>query len=158
MPTKWLTEEKSLRLIKLAVYGRLATCSDDHQPYITPVNFVLIEKRIYFHCGLAGRKIDNLKSNPRICFEVSRHGKLYAAPRALNFTMRYWSVLAFGRAIQINDPEKHASKSEPKGSAPPATMAATKMDKKAIKTLTGRESKKKPRHFNDNRGITNSCD
>ncbi len=106
MPTKWLTEEKSLRLLKGAVYGRLATCGDDHQPYITPVNFVLIEKRIYFHCGLAGRKIDNLKSNPRICFEVSRHGKLYAAPHAQNFSMRYWSVLVFGTAEQVNDPEK----------------------------------------------------
>lgn len=106
MPTKWLTEEKSLRLIKPAVYGRLATCGDDHQPYITPVNFVLIEKKIYVHCGFEGRKIENLKANPAVCFEVSRHGKLYAAPNAQNFSMRYWSVLAFGRAIQINDPEK----------------------------------------------------
>jgi len=106
MPTKWLTEEKSLRLIQSAVYGRLATCGNDNQPYITPVNFVLIEKKIYFHCGFVGRKIDNLITNPAVCFEVSRHGKLYAAPNAQNFSMRYWSVLVFGRATQVNDPEK----------------------------------------------------
>lgn len=106
MPTKWLTQEKSLRLIQSAVYGRLATCGDDNQPYITPVNFVLIEKKIYVHCGFEGRKIDNLKINSRVCFEVSRHGKLYAAPRAQNFSMRYWSVLVFGRATQVNDPSE----------------------------------------------------
>jgi nitroimidazol reductase NimA-like FMN-containing flavoprotein (pyridoxamine 5'-phosphate oxidase superfamily) len=106
MPTKWLTQEKSLRLIQSAVYGRLATCGDDNQPYITPVNFVLIEKKIYFHCGFEGRKIDNLARNPAVCFEVSRNGKLYAAPLAQNFSMRFWSVLVFGRAIQVNDPGK----------------------------------------------------
>lgn len=106
MPTKWLTEEKSLRLLKSAVYGRLATCGRDHQPYITPVNFVVVENKIYFHCGFDGRKIENLKINPAVCFEVSRHGKLYPAPRALNFTMRYWSVLVFGRATQVNDPSE----------------------------------------------------
>ena len=106
MPTKWLTEDKSLRLIKSAVYGRLATCGEDHQPYITPLNFVLIEKKIYLHCGFTGRKIDNLTGNSAVCFEVSRHGKLYSAPHARNFSMRYWSVLVFGAASQVTDREK----------------------------------------------------
>lgn len=106
MPIKWLSEEKSLRLMKSAVYGRLATCGNECQPYITPVNFVLIHRSIYFHCGFTGRKIDNLSSNPHVCFEVSRHGKLYAAPQAQDFSMRYWCVLVFGRAAQVTDPEK----------------------------------------------------
>lgn len=106
MPIQWLSEEKSLRLIKSAVYGHLATCGADRQPYITPVNFVLIERCIYFHCGFSGKKLDNLAGNPFVCFEVSRHGKLYAATEAQNFSMRYWSVLVFGRAAQVTDREK----------------------------------------------------
>lgn len=109
MPTRWLTEEKSLRLIRSAVYGRLATCDADHQPYITPINFVLIEKQIYFHCGFEGRKIENLRYNPAVCFEVSRHGKLYAAPNAKNFSMRFWSVLVFGTANPVTDRERKLS-------------------------------------------------
>ena len=55
----------------------------------------------------------------------------------------------------MNEPERQASNSLPRGSAPPATMAAMKIDKKAIKTLTGRDIKKKPRHFKEYRGMGN---
>jgi uncharacterized protein len=103
MPVKWMTKEKSLRLLKKAKYGRLATCGDERQPYITPVNFILIDEKIYFHCGFKGQKIDNLKANPKVCFEVSRLGKLYVASHAKNFSNRFWSVLIFGKAKQVKN-------------------------------------------------------
>lgn len=106
MPVRWMSKEKCFKLLKKAVYGRLATCDNDYQPYITPVNFVLNDEKIYFHCGFKGQKIRNIKSNSKVCFEVSRHGKLYAAPHAKNFSMRYWSILVFGQASQINDEKK----------------------------------------------------
>ena len=106
MPIKWLSEQKCFKLLEKAVYGRLASCSDENQPYITPVNFVLVEGKIYFHCGFEGQKLDNIKNNPHVCFEVSRHGKLYAAPLAKNFSMRYWSILVFGQASQVNDEKR----------------------------------------------------
>ncbi|MFZ5517980.1 MAG: pyridoxamine 5'-phosphate oxidase family protein [Candidatus Zhuqueibacterota bacterium] len=104
MPVKWLPREKCLRLLKKAVYGRLATCGSNSEPYITPMNFVLFNDCIYFHCAFEGNKLENLHHNPRVCFEISAAGKLYAAPLAKNFTMRYWSVLVFGEAKQIDDP------------------------------------------------------
>jgi uncharacterized protein len=103
MPVKWMTKEKSLRLLNKAKYGRLATCGDDEQPYITPVNFVLIDEKIYFHCGFKGHKINNLKANYKVCFEVSRLGKLYVAKHAKNFSNRFWSVLVFGKAKQVTN-------------------------------------------------------
>jgi len=101
-----MSKQKCLRLLEKAVYGRLATCGETKQPYITPVNFVLDDENIYFHCGFEGKKLDNIKSNSRVCFEVSRHGKLYAAPLAKNFSMRYWSILVFGQATQVIDENK----------------------------------------------------
>jgi len=98
-----MSKQKCLRLLEKAVYGRLATCGETKQPYITPVNFVLDDENIYFHCGFEGKKLDNIKSNSRVCFEVSRHGKLYAAPLAKNFSMRYWSILILGHASQVSD-------------------------------------------------------
>ena len=89
MPVRWMSKEKCFKLLKKAVYGRLATCDNDYQPYITPVNFVLNDEKIYFHCGFKGQKIRNIKSNSKVCFEVSRHGKL-----------------VFGQASQINDEKK----------------------------------------------------
>lgn len=105
MPVKWLSEEKCITLLSKAVYGRLATCGDDRQPYITPINFVVYNNKIYFHTGFQGRKLDNLSSNPKICLEVSESGKIYATPHARNFTMRFWSILVFGKARIIEDKE-----------------------------------------------------
>ncbi len=99
-----MTQEKCLRLLKKALYGRLATSGPENEPYITPLNFVLYYDKIYFHCAFEGKKIENLRHNPNVCFEVSASGKLYAAPHAKNFTMRFWSVLAFGEARPIDDP------------------------------------------------------
>ena len=67
-------------------YGRLATCGDNGQPYITPINFVIRDDKIYFHTGFQGRKLDNLRYNPQVCLEISEPGKIYATPHARNFT------------------------------------------------------------------------
>lgn len=99
-----MTQEKCLRLLKKSVYGRLATSGPENEPYITPLNFVLYNDKIYFHCAFEGKKIENLRRNPKVCFEVSAPGKLYAAPHAKNFSMRFWSVLVFGEARQTDDP------------------------------------------------------
>jgi len=103
MPVKWLTREKCLRLLRRAVYGRLATCGLNNEPYITPMNFVLFNDCLYFHCAFDGDKLANLRRNPHVCFEISAAGKLHAAPLAKNFSMRYWSVLVFGEAKQIDN-------------------------------------------------------
>lgn len=106
MPVKWLSREKCLTLIERAIYGRLATCDKNCQPYITPINFTLLDEKIYFHCGFEGRKIENIQGNPKVCFEISRHGKLYAAVNAKDFSMRYWSILVFGQASRVVDEQK----------------------------------------------------
>ncbi len=103
MPVKWMTKVKSLRLLKKAKYGRLATSDENQQPYITPVNHVLIKEKIYFHCGFKGQKINNIGANPKVCFEVSKLGKLYVASLAKNFSNRFWSVLVFGKASQVKN-------------------------------------------------------
>lgn len=103
MPVEWLSRNKCVELLSQAVYGRLASCGDDEKPYITPVNFVLFDDKIYFHSGFRGRKLDNLQQNPRVCLEISEPGKIYAPPRARDFTMRFWSVLVFGKASVVED-------------------------------------------------------
>lgn len=103
MPTKWMSKEKCITLLSRAVYGRLATCGEDGQPYITPINFVIYNEKVYFHTGFKGRKIDNLSNNPKVCLEISGSGKMYATPHARNFTMRFWSILVFGKACEVKD-------------------------------------------------------
>jgi nitroimidazol reductase NimA-like FMN-containing flavoprotein (pyridoxamine 5'-phosphate oxidase superfamily) len=98
MPKKFLDRETSLELLDKAFYGHLGTSGADNQPYITPVNFVVNNGSIYFHCGIKGKKLDNIAWNPRVCFEVSELVKLCTSQKACNFSCRYWSVLVFGKA------------------------------------------------------------
>jgi nitroimidazol reductase NimA-like FMN-containing flavoprotein (pyridoxamine 5'-phosphate oxidase superfamily) len=59
--------EAILRRVRI---GRLATLGRDGYPYITPVNYVYMGESVYFHCARQGEKLDNLRNNPKVCFEV----------------------------------------------------------------------------------------
>ena len=58
------------RILSMTHIGRMATIGNAGYPYITPVNFVSLNGNIYFHCAPKGEKLDNLKQNPKVCFEV----------------------------------------------------------------------------------------
>ncbi len=58
------------RILASTNIGRMATVGADGYPYITPVNFVFFQGRIYFHCAPTGEKLDNIKRHSRVCFEV----------------------------------------------------------------------------------------
>lgn len=45
------------RILSSTNIGRLATSGADGYPYITPVNFIWREGKIYFHSAVVGRKI-----------------------------------------------------------------------------------------------------
>ncbi|AFM24346.1 pyridoxamine 5'-phosphate oxidase family protein [Desulfomonile tiedjei] len=58
------------RILASTNVGRLATNGADGYPYITPVNFVYHQEKIYFHCAKKGEKLDNMARDPKVCFEV----------------------------------------------------------------------------------------
>lgn len=83
-------------LLKKALVGRLGTCLDDI-PYITPVNFVYDQNKIYFHSALDGRKIENIKSNSNICFEIDQLISIIPGTnRPCASTAEYKSIILFG--------------------------------------------------------------
>lgn len=103
MPVVWMTKEKCESIIPFQDYGRLATAGPDNVPYITPVNYVYSDGAVYIHTKFHGRKLDNIRHNPRVCFEVSSNVSLYTSDRACGFSMRYWSILVTGTAAEIRD-------------------------------------------------------
>lgn len=58
------------RILSSTNIGRMATIGQDGFPYITPVNYVMLNGNIYFHCAPKGEKLDNLLRNSHVCFEV----------------------------------------------------------------------------------------
>jgi hypothetical protein len=66
-----ITETKDIEgILTRGRVGRLATLGADGYPYITPVNYVYWQGAIYFHCSLQGEKLDNIRRNGKVCFEV----------------------------------------------------------------------------------------
>ena len=51
--------------------GYLGLYADD-KPYVVPLNYSYTDGKIYFHCGLKGKKLDAMKKNPQVCFTVAR--------------------------------------------------------------------------------------
>lgn len=96
-------------ILQAAPVCRIALAVGDH-PYIVPVNFAVSDGRLYFHCARSGQKIDMLRANASVCFEVDIPGDLVAGDAACSWSMKYKSVIGFGRAyfIEGNKEKKRA--------------------------------------------------
>lgn len=80
--------------------------TDGNEPYVVPASFGYEDRTIYFHSAPEGKKISMLKKNPRCCFEVDQCDNVIGADRPCTWSMRYRSVIGFGRAHFILDNEE----------------------------------------------------
>ncbi len=96
------SKEEVEQVLREEELGYLATCGEDGLPMATPVNYIYEDGRIIFHCALAGRKLDNIKSNPKVGFTVTRDVEIDRA----EMTTYYTSVMAEGEARIIEEPEE----------------------------------------------------
>ena len=87
-----------------AQIGHVATRWDD-QPFITPTNFWYDPDRheIYFHSNIVGRVRANAERHNRVCFEASESGRFLPSNIALEFSVQYESVVAFGAIRVLED-------------------------------------------------------
>jgi len=70
---------------------------------VVPMNYGYRDNRIYFHCAGEGRKIDILKKNDRVCIEVDVDSQVVQGQQPCRWTMKYRSVIGFGRARLVHD-------------------------------------------------------
>lgn len=81
--------------------------SVDNKPYIVPLNFGYLDNAFYFHGSQQGRKMDMIKANPNVCFELDTNHKLVSdSERACDWTMKYSSVMGDGKMTIIHDPKE----------------------------------------------------
>jgi nitroimidazol reductase NimA-like FMN-containing flavoprotein (pyridoxamine 5'-phosphate oxidase superfamily) len=89
---------------KLEIIGGCKVCRlgmiDGDEPYIVPLNFgyeytggVL---SLYFHSAGEGRKIDILRKNRRVCFEMDGDHRLIEGDTACAYGLSYGSVIGLG--------------------------------------------------------------
>jgi nitroimidazol reductase NimA-like FMN-containing flavoprotein (pyridoxamine 5'-phosphate oxidase superfamily) len=90
--SKVLSQEEAFALISASKIGRLG-CVDNGEPYVVPINYVVEERSIYSH-SLPGRKIEAMRTHPRVCLQVDQI--------ADDFHWR--SAIAFGDFEEIRVP------------------------------------------------------
>ncbi len=108
---KEITDAGEIRaVLENAEIMRLAMRGDEY-PYIVPLNFVLLEGALYFHAAAKGYKLECLRKDPNVCFEVDESGGLkQEGDDPCKWGMRFESVIGFGRAVFVTDPdEKHTA-------------------------------------------------
>ena len=107
LPEYQRDEEWIRDFLREARVGHIASAQDS-QPFVNPTTFWFDEEnhQIVFHSNLAGRIRANIENNPRVCFEVSELGKFLPANVALEFSLQFRSVVVFGSARLITDPEE----------------------------------------------------
>lgn len=83
---------------------------DKKYPYIVPMNFgVILENevfKLYFHGAKEGTKLELMKSNPNVAFELDCSHKLIIGERACDTTMEYESVCGTGVMRVLDQNEK----------------------------------------------------
>ena len=75
-------------------------------PYIVPINFAVNNNHLYFHSANEGKKIDILRKNNSVCFEIDIEGEIVESKTACSWGMKYVSVIGFGQAFFIEDNTK----------------------------------------------------
>lgn len=77
-----------------------------NEPYIVTMNFGYQygERPIlYFHCAAEGRKIDMLRKNNYVCFQVDTDHRLYKGSKGCDWGMSYKSIVGFGNISVVLD-------------------------------------------------------
>lgn len=96
----WLKEARVVRL-GFAVAG---------EPYIVPLSFGLgsLEPlELYFHGAPAGRKLEMMKANPRVCFELDFCDQpVDGGGVACQWSQNYRSLVGWGTLERLQDPDE----------------------------------------------------
>lgn len=143
-----ITDRGELRaILEAARVVRLAMVDGD-RPYLLPLSFALDGDDLVLHSARAGRKLDVLRANPEVCFEVEDGVALVAAEEACDFTFRFRTVVGSGRVEFVEAPAERARLlalfgpryGAPPGPPPEAEVRRTQVLRVRVRELTGKRS------------------
>ncbi len=96
-----------LRILADARVCRLAM-SDAGRPYLVPLSFALDGGDVVLHSAREGRKIDILRRNPAVCFEVEEGVEIDVGASPCETGMRFRTVIGHGIAEFVEDEAERA--------------------------------------------------
>jgi nitroimidazol reductase NimA-like FMN-containing flavoprotein (pyridoxamine 5'-phosphate oxidase superfamily) len=145
---KEITDPAELRrILHEARVCRLAM-SDGARPYLVPLTFAIDGDDLVLHSARGGRKLDILRRNPAVCFEIEEGVAVAPAATACAFSMRFRTVIGFGVVEFVEDRAERARLlalfgaryGGPEGPVPAAETERTCVLRVRIRELTGKRS------------------
>jgi len=84
---------------------------DNGSPYVVPLSYgyKIINGNVlelYFHSAPEGRKLDVLKRNNKVCFEMAQKGEPVHSDNPCKAGYYYASIIGFGEAVFIEQEEE----------------------------------------------------
>jgi uncharacterized protein len=83
--------------------------ADGNIPYIVTMNFGYSgeeKKHFFFHCAKEGKKLDMIRKNNYVCFEMDTGHRLKAGIQGCDFSMEFRSVVGFGYISIVADEDE----------------------------------------------------
>lgn len=146
---KAITDPAELeQIIRAGRICRLALAAEP-APYLVPLNYGYRDGALYFHSAPEGRKIDLMRQNPCVGFEISLDLGVVEGEKACDWSARYRSVLGHGRIEFIEGLEKKRNAldlimdqyADGEFAFPEASVRRTAIYRLVIEQLTGKQSR-----------------
>lgn len=77
--------------------------SNNDEPYIVPMYYGYKDNNLFFHSAREGRKIEMIKKNNQVCFEIDISYHITNTGIPCNWKNKYESVIGFGKATIVDE-------------------------------------------------------
>lgn len=98
-----ITERSEIENIMLSAKIMHLGLADNNVPFVVPLHFAFDGQTIYFHSARAGSKIEILKRNNMVCFEISEYRGVVESDSPCDFEASHRTVVGLGRAHFVDD-------------------------------------------------------
>jgi len=105
------SKEKIIEFLSSQQTGRISSIDKNGFPQIIPMNFVFINDTVYIHSHIRGEKLDNIRRNQKVGFEVDKSLEFlpsyFSDPTDASLAdTLYISVVIKGNASIVSDKEE----------------------------------------------------
>jgi uncharacterized protein len=102
------TKAEQEKIIRSCQVCNIAMIDTEGKPYVIPMNFGFDGEFVYLHGSATGKKVDSLKNHQDVCiaFSIDHELRYVNEEVACSWSMRYRSVLVYGKAEIVSDPDE----------------------------------------------------
>jgi nitroimidazol reductase NimA-like FMN-containing flavoprotein (pyridoxamine 5'-phosphate oxidase superfamily) len=98
-----ITDRAEIDAILLSAKVMHLALADNNIPFLVPVFYAYDGTSLYFHSSKAGTKIEIMKRNNNVCFEISLDHGIIESDSPCDFEVKHRTVIGVGKAVFLED-------------------------------------------------------